>query len=638
MDEPQPPVAPDEPPGWRDDITSTGSREAPTRRLIVAAPAANTEMSPAGSTEACPADAPVRPRSRWRNTVVAGAVLVTIGGVVAFVVMRDTPVALDVGGKPIRNPTTVIAQAEAAFRSVVAADGARPPDEARCYFAPAPADQASPSGPRAACGPVLLGVSGTDRPWVVGSVTYSGAVGDEVTGRFDEFDAVEDLDQGTLRRPDGERPPNGVDLEASTAGIRDDEGRRLLRDVEVVAAADRAFGAAARDAGASTGAQTRCHLGHTPTGFGQRVSDGALWCGPVLLIDSDPDDAWASYSLNSSVGDVFGTAELDDVAIARVPATTSLPPGVELYRPDGEAASTNVTVALPDAAPQRPGFVDVLDTTPPSVTFSTPADGRIATPARTTTFDGLARTPKIGSGREAIVAAPGEDLVVARFTRRQPEGAPSRPETAVVVAGAARLSVPGWSSTPEAGTLVVSVPRGEGSVALEVLFDGRAQAISLLTGERGAGSPAALYRSANRVGIGQPIDLAATLPEAQVVRATGAVTEARLSAWRPDEGWAPPGRAFLEIRLEGWSVARPCCEVSKVEPAAGFRLVLPDGTAIEAGPPASPSSTPEPLFVVPEGFADGRLELTLRVRYEHGGAPGEVSAGPVALAAVRFPA
>ncbi|MBW3558111.1 MAG: hypothetical protein KY454_14340, partial [Actinobacteria bacterium] len=263
-------------------------------------------------------------------------------------------------------------------------------------------------------------------------------------------------------------------------------------------------------------------------------------------------------------------------------------------------------------------------------------DARLVTPARTTTFDGLARTPKIGSGREALVAAPGEDLVVARFSRRRPEGAPPKSESAVVVAGATRLPVPGWSSS-DAGTLVVSVPRAEQSVALEVLFDGRAQTISLLTGTRGAGSPAAFYRSATRVGIGQPLDVAVTLPEDQVVRATGSITDARVDGWRRDDGWAPPGQAFLVVGIEDWSVTRPCCKVSKVDPAAEWRLVLPDETVIDRVPPGSSSSTKAVLFVVPEAFAEGRLELSLRVRYEHRGNPGEARSQPVAFA-LRIPA
>ncbi|MBW3650945.1 MAG: hypothetical protein KY458_10295 [Actinobacteria bacterium] len=633
MGKPEPPIAPGDPRGWLDDITSTDSDDGPPRRLIVAAPAGGAAAGPVAATGT---DPPPALRSRWRNTAVAAALLAAIGTVVVFLVIRDRPVELKVDGKPIRNASTVLAQAEAAFRSVVESDGARPPKAARCYFAPAPADQASQPRPRAACGPVLLGVSGTDRPWVVGRVSYSSGIGGEMIGRFDEFDAVEDLDEGTLRRPDDKRPAKGTGLKPSAAGIRDEEGRRLLRAVEVLAVADRAFAAAARDAGASTGAQTRCHFGHTPTGAGQRVSDAKLWCGPVLLIDSDPDEPWSSYALPISAGDLFGTAEIGDVAITAVTATTSLAPGVELYRPDGAAAPKEVTLAVPDAAPRQPGFLAVLDTTPPSVTFSTPPDARLVTPARTTTFDGLARTPKIGSGREALVAAPGEDLVVARFSRRRPEGAPPKSESAVVVAGATRLPVPGWSSS-DAGTLVVSVPRAEQSVALEVLFDGRAQTISLLTGTRGAGSPAAFYRSATRVGIGQPLDVAVTLPEDQVVRATGSITDARVDGWRRDDGWAPPGQAFLVVGIEDWSVTRPCCKVSKVDPAAEWRLVLPDETVIDRVPPGSSSSTKAVLFVVPEAFAEGRLELSLRVRYEHRGNPGEARSQPVAFA-LRIPA
>lgn len=562
--------------------------------------------------------------------VLAGA-----GGAVAFLTLRATPVALEVGGRPIRNAATVIAQAEAVFRAVVEADGARPPEGARCYFAP-PGDgdgPASPS-PRVACGPVLLGVSGTDRPWVVGSVSYSSRGGGEVVGRFDRFTAAEDLDERALRRPDGRRPAGTSGLKVATAGIRDEEGRRLLGVERFVAAADRAFAAAARTAGASVHPEARCHLGHVTTAEGQRISDRTLWCGPVLLLDSGPDEAWAAFDVPVTPGDVFGTARPDDPRIADLTATRALGAGVSLFRPDGEEPPASVDLSPPDAAAQEPGFLEVLDEQPDGVTFTRPADGRIVTPGRTTTIDGLARVPKIGAGRDAVVAAAGEDLVVARFASRRPEGA-NRSETAVVVSGAARIPVPGWGAATS-GTLVVSVPRHEQSVVLEVLFDGRAQTISLLTGARGADSPAALYRPANRVGIGRPAVVEATLPEAQVVRSGGTVTEAVLAAWRADRGWAPAGQAFLEAKVDGWSVDRPCCKVTKVDATPVWRVVLPDSSVVAQLPPAAGSSA-GPLFLVPETLTDGRIELALRVRYEHGGAPGEVVAGP-AVFELRLPA
>lgn len=618
-----------DPSGWADDITA-GAPAHPGRRLIVAAP-----IGRVGPPASPSPSAPARRGSR-RNLIVTAVALSAVGAAVVFLTMRATPVALEVDGKPIRNAATVIAQAEAVFRAVVEADGARPSEGARYYFAPA-AEEGRPPGssPRAACGPVLLGISGTDRPWVVGSVSYSATGAEEVIGRFDRFTAAEDLDERELRRPDGRRPAGTSGLEVSTEGIRDEEGRRLVGVDRFLAAADRGFAAAARTAGASVETGSRCYLGHVTTAEGQRISDRTLWCGPVLLLDSGPDEAWATYDIRVTAGDVFGTAQLDEAGITTVTGTKALGAGVSLFRPDGEKAPGSITLAPPDAAPQAPGFVEVLGEEPDGVTFTRPADGRIVTPGRFTTIDGLARVPRMGAGRDAVVAAAGEDLVVARFQSRRPEGAPTRPETAVVVSGTARTPVPRWGSV-DRGTLVVSVPGQEHSVALEVLFDGRAQTISLLTGTRGADSPAALYRSANRVGIGRPAEVEATLPEAQVVRSGGTVTEAVLAAWRSDRGWAPAGRAFLEVEVDGWSVDRPCCKVTKVEATPVWRLVLPDSSVVDPLPPAA-GSPGAPLFLVPEGLTDGRVELALRVRYEHGGAPGEVVAGP-AVFELRLPA
>ena len=80
--------------------------------------------------------------------------------------------------------------------------------------------------------------------------------------------------------------------------------------------------------------------------------------------------------------------------------------------------------------------------------------------------------------------------------------------------------------------LVLSVPQGARTVDLEVLFEGRAQTISLLTGSHAQGAPAALYRRSPSVGVGQSIDVTIPLAARQAARTRGTASEARIEAWR----------------------------------------------------------------------------------------------------------
>lgn len=599
-----------------------------------------TARGPATAPVAFDESRPTRKGSRWIGTIVSLNLLVAVVAVTTAVVRRDHPVRLEVDGKAIRNAGTVLDQATAAFGAVVTADGAALPPSARCYFAPPEkATSSSRTDPRVACGPVLLGVSDMDRPWVVGRVAYSASSETEVIGRFDAFRTVEALDAGRLRRPDGRRAPRSPKLVPSTEGLRGDDGKRLLGEADVLSGTDAAFLRAAGDARASVSEGSRCYFGYIANREGQRISDGKLWCGPVLLLGSDPARPWVAYPLRTETGGLFATAALAPVTVSRVSSTTALAAGIELFRPDGkQPPGADQTLAAPDAPARPPGFTEVLTSTPPGVHFTQPTDGRLITPGRTLTLNGLARTAKIGAGREAVVAAPGEDLVIARFVRSRPADAPAGGEgTAVILIDAARLPFSRWPALPEQGVLVVSVPQTARTVDLEVLFDGRAQTISMLTGTWGPGTPAALYRSTTTVGIGQAIDVSVTVAEGQVVRARGTATEARMDGWREDDRWAPSGKAYVSLAVSGWVVDRPCCAVSRIEVTPAWRVVLPDGTTADAiARPSSSSASQTPVFAVPDAFTEGRVELTLTVRYERAGRPGEVRSDPSPIV-IRIP-
>lgn len=563
-------------------------------------------------------------------------VLLAVMAVTAVVFLRrDEPVPLKVRGQPIENGGLVLDQAEAAFRAVLDADGATYSPDARCYFAPA-AKAPAASGPDVACGAILLGISGVDRPWLLGTVSYRTGSGERAIGRFDRFRSAEKIDASRLRRPDGKRPPKSPKLIPSTAGLRDDEGRRLLGLEETLTTADADFLRRATDAKAAVRADSRCYFGYTEGRSGLRISDQKLWCGPILLVESTPDQLWVSHSMRASQQDDLVTARVQRVSMTDIRSTTPLKPGVLLFRPDDRKPTDEGGLRPPDPAPQSTGVLKVLTQNPEGVSFTPPLDGRLVTPSISITLEGLARAGKLGAGRDALVAPPGETFVVAQLSRRRQAGSVSDSTAAAIVVDGNRRPFSGWSSLPERAVVVVGAATGAKSVDLEVSFAGRAQTISLLTGQRGPGAPVALYRQVGTTGIAQGVDITVPLPAGPPVRVRGNVAEARIEAWRSKDGWAPSGEAFVSISVTDWHVTSPCCDLKDVKVSAAWRLVLPNGTIAKVVAQSATSGPPPALWLVNETFLEGRAELVVTVSYVDG-KPGEV-VSPSVVVPVRFPA
>lgn len=550
---------------------------------------------------------------------------------------RGVPVSLEVDGEPIVNAEQVLADADAEFRDLARIDGAPLADGAGCWFAPAPEDaQGAADRPRVACGPVRFGVSGDGEDWVTGAVSYvpsSGAEG--VNGRFTKLTGPERLRPHLLRRPDGDEPPDGAPR-VGDAGLRATDGRILSGLDQALSATDAAFTAAATEAGAATGEDTRCYLGvsavASPAGTRSSVSDGKYWCGPLLLSDSDEAKPWFSFNLSLSPGETFVEALPGRPYVPTPRRTVGLPADLELRRPDGARPPAGVGgLEPPDAGPVDAGTVEVLETLPsggPAPRLTAPADGRLATPQLTLTLTGLGRAAKVGAGAEAIVADDGEGLVVARFEAARAEGSFGN-GTATLVVDGERTAIRGWSSVRDSGVLVAAVPDDADDVRLELLSLDRAQSVSLLTGERGPEVSPVPYRRTTEVSPDAAIRVDVALPAGEPVRLTGTVARIRWAAWDRD-GWAPEGRAFVEAVIDDWKLERPCCEVRDVEVTTTWRLLLPNGKALtETDPSRTAALTPEPRFDVPESVTRARLRLQVQVAYTVDGRAGTAESRPV---------
>ncbi|MGY4644483.1 hypothetical protein [Cellulomonas sp. URHB0016] len=549
---------------------------------------------------------------------------------------RGAPASLEVDGVPISNAEAVLAGAEQAFGGLVETDGGTVPDGAGCWFAPR-ADDSATDAPRVACGPVLVGIAGDTERWVVGTPSFGAAPdvgsGPRVTGTFDGFRGTADLRPGLLRRPDGARPPTGQPT-LGTEVVRDQQGRVVSGLGPLIDSADLRLSAATTAAGAAVTDSTRCYVGVREVRRAKvvtRVSDSMLLCGPVLLTSSAPGALWVSVPFSTTAGDTIVEADVTDVTLTAVTSTALLPEGVSLYRPDGaEPPADADELEPPDAEPVDPGTVTVLPRlpeVPDGVDLVPPPDdtnARLITPALAVELTGLARVPQLGKGREAVVAPPGEELVVARLgLRTLDEDAPGR-GTATVVVDGARLPVRDWNDAADGGALVVSVPVGAQAVGLEVLWQERTQAVSLLTGVRAPGFPAALYRARTSAGVGAPASVTLPLPVGKPARAGGAVAEISLDAWSSADGWAPVGQAFLSVAVDDWAVDSPCCEMRDLKLTSRWVVVLPDGTTLPAD--SGPSARPESLrFTVPETISAATLRLEAEATWSTDAGPAAAS-------------
>jgi hypothetical protein len=572
---------------------------------------------------------PPRPPRAWTGALLTLLVIAAIGAGTFLFITRDVPTKIEVDGRPITNANTILERAETAFDELAKADGATPAAGAGCWFAP-PVDKASAwQGPRLACGPVLLGVSGTTKPWVIGRALYSTSLnGDDATGTFEAFESVADPDADDFVRPDGREPPDSSGLRPATGGIRTADGRRLSGDQAVIDTLDQAFAGAAKDAGASVAEGSACFFGGKRNPSDQFLTDGTVWCGPVLLPNSAPDALWARSSFTAGAGDSFALAEATSPSSFSLSSTSPLAPGTDLIRPDGKPVADSAGLRPPGAGPLEGGSVVVLPEAPADVPLEAPDDGRLNIPSRSLTLTGLARVDQLGAGAEALVPAEGENLVVAVFETAPVEDGPSDTGTAQLVIDGQASPFDGWSGLGATGAMVAAVPEDAQDVVLEVGFDGVTQQISLLTGERAEGFPPVLYREQTVVDVGANLAANAAMPVGDPASATGVVSEVRLVAWLDGKGWAAEGKAFLVVIISDWAAQPPCCEVTGAEiiplftftPAGQARL----DTAVELE-----TTQPEPTFEVPADVTTGSLDLRLLVQFQRDGGPGSAGGEPV---------
>ncbi len=583
---------------------------------------------------------PDRSRLHLAITVIG---LLAAAGIGFYLWSTAGRVDIAYNGLEIANADEMLILAESTMVDTVASDGGTVSGDSRCFFAPGDFQ------PTVVCGPVWLGVSTDETPWLLVDSNYQVADGVAV-GEVGPIRGTTDADRRELNRPDNVRPAEPGAPVYPTTGPRLSDGR-LLVDVEpLLEAALATFvnQTSSDDTGINASDDAACFLVQGPDLIHDLpVTASDVWCGPARSTSSDPAEVWAPIRVSYDEGTHFGSVRFVETS-AQSTNLRAVPEGATLFRPDG----------------RQPPDIDTLDRPPVATDFTTVLDYRIdlspgqdpggggsgvlVTDRYRIEFDDLVRVDQAGSGARSFTAPPGHDLVIGLIAAA--DGFVD-PRGAILIDGSER-PLPRWVGGDDGSTLVVAVPESASDVAVTVEGDGRPQTMSLLDGTLAAGYPLALYRPTAEVA--QPFSLRIPMPVGEAVLVAGSLDSAVWSAKDQDGNWLPEGTSDLTFQFDDWDVSRPCCDVRIDEVTARFTLTTavgesPAESTGEAGdqPGSEPESetdpagrsfddlredverspsTDGPRFRVPESITGSELLLDVTVAYTIDGTAGTTSA------------
>ncbi len=600
----------------------------PQERIGLADQADQEQREPIGSPTA--ADPAKNRGSLYAALTAAGIIAIAAAGYYFW--STSERVDLRYFDNEIANPDEILVEAEELFRDTATVDGATVVDDARCFFGP---DNGLVG---VFCGPVWLGRSNDDEPWLLMNVNYD-IIDQEAVGQVDSVRTTTGAEPRSLSRPDGARPAEVPSPVHPATGPRLADGSLLLDPENVIGETEAAFAAyltAPTDDPLTAADDPACFLRQGPDLIHDLpVTDSNLWCGPARTADSRDDRIWLPVNVSLEPGPTYGSSQFESAQVFSS-NLQALPEGATLFRPDGATPPDADGVNRPPVATDFATVVDYrlsIDGSQPAAT------GRLVTDRYEIEFDSLVRTDQIGSGAQSFAAPPDHDLVVAGVA---PSERPASPRGVLVVDGSER-PLPNWRSGDGGATLVVVVPSSAREVAMTVENNGRPQTISLLDGTLGDGFPLALYRP--EVQLNEPFSLRIDMPVGEAVLVSGVLETALWSAVDGERNWLPEGESDLLFTFDDWDVDRPCCDVRVDDVVPTFTLTAgavspaPTGdsttsTTTAAAPslvddqrddPTRAPSNRGPFFRVPEDTERVTLQLDVTVNFTADDQPGTIS-------------
>jgi hypothetical protein len=284
-------------------------------------------------------------------------------------------------------------------------------------------------------------------------------------------------------------------------------GGEVGHALSVLGEAEAAVGDVAVAENAAVARDLKCWFSY-PTSGAKEPND-FLRCGPILFVDSDPDEFWIVVPVSFSAGEDGTVATVEPDIEQR---TSKLDPDEELARPDGGSppGPDDVDIEPPPPPSAEEGLTQVTEGSPPIDLDEEPEDGRLNGKSYRLDVDGFSYTDRVAvpvegglfdtgdSGGDVFAPASGEQFLVAQLTVDSFSVWDQPPaEFALVVDGRRRdlgeLADP-YNEDTRTWTLIASVPTDAEDVALvgsEVELE---QTWSFVDQQRSDDAPDVLYR------------------------------------------------------------------------------------------------------------------------------------------------
>jgi hypothetical protein len=266
-------------------------------------------------------------------------------------------------------------------------------------------------------------------------------------------------------------------------------GKQVDRPADALAKAEAGVATVIAHQPHTLGSRNQCYFGIPSTGSQKHRADvsGGIYCGQVMLLDSEPGRWFLHYSVEADAG--TSHVQLSFSATPDTSTTYALPAGLELARPGSTSRRTKFApIKAPVAPPTTQDAFLSVDTVGKGKDTGLSPDWQkndMAGNEGDVTLESDAIVPYYDKGNQARSAANGQELIAFTASFEAYDGETLKDlDVGVSVDGASPRNIPAITTTTQ--YKVISVPTKATSVDLVLKSAGTTQKISLLTGKPGA--------------------------------------------------------------------------------------------------------------------------------------------------------